>query len=437
MRKVGVIAMREYRANVRSKAFLIAVILMPIFMSGSIVVQGYMEKRGESGVRKIAVIDHTGKLFSALRDAAVRRNREEIFDPETGKQREATYELIETPPQADHPDEQLLDLSNQVRDEKLFAFVEIKPDVFKVDETYQAGAIRYHTNRQTDRGVPRWIASIINEEIKAARLKQAGLDPAVVRRAMTWVDMEYLGLLRRGEAGEIEQAKAANPMLSFFMPFGVLMLMFMIMMIAVQPLLQGVLEEKQQRIAEVLLGSAPPFELMMGKLLGHVLVALTLITVYFSGGYFVAQRLGHADMIHLSLIVWFIVFESFGILMFGSLFLAVGACCNDLRDTQSLVMPVMFPLILPMFFMVPIIRDPSGPIALGGSLFPLTAPMVMVMRLSMEANVPTWQPMVAIAGCVLATLFCVWVAGRIFRVGILAQGKTPKFGQIIRWVARG
>jgi ABC-2 type transport system permease protein len=215
------------------------------------------------------------------------------------------------------------------------------------------------------------------------------------------------------------------------------MFMFMGLMVTTQSLLHGVLEEKMQRIAEVLLGSIPPFQLMMGKLLGLMFVVFTLLGIYFTVGYFVADRLDRIGLIEPRVLAWFLGFLVLGIFMFGSMFLAVGSCCNDVKESQSLMMPLMFPMMLPMFMLMPVIQAPNGTLATVMSIIPIWAPMIMVMRLATPVVVPYWQPPVAIIGCLLTMLFSVWAAGRIFRIGFLLQGKPPKITDLVRWAVRG
>jgi ABC-2 type transport system permease protein len=176
---------------------------------------------------------------------------------------------------------------------------------------------------------------------------------------------------------------------------------------------------------------------MMGKLLGLMLVVLTLLALYFSVGLVIVYKMGHAEMIEPRLIAWFFAFLIPGIFMFGALFLAVGSCCNDVKESQSLVMPIMFPMMLPMFLMMPVIMSPNGTFVTIVSLVPIWAPMMMIMRLAMPVVVPWWQPPLAMIGCLLTMVFAVWAAGRIFRIGFLMQGKPPKIGELVRWAVRG
>ena len=131
------------------------------------------------------------------------------------------------------------------------------------------------------------------------------------------------------------------------------------------------------------------------------------------------------------------MFLVLAVLMYGSLFIAVGAAAGDIKETQTLLMPVMLLACLPLFALGPIMQDPNGTVAVACSFFPFATPMLMVARQSVPPGVPGWQPAVGIVLVLATTLACVWAAGRIFRVGILMQGKGVKFGDLVRWVFRG
>lgn len=438
MNKIWTIAMREYRVNVKTKAFIIAVVLMPVFMLGSILVQAYFEKKGDQSVKKLAVVDYSGRMLPTLDERAAQRNQNDIFEPGTKRQVQATFEIFEIPAAPDGDRKALrLSLSDRVRAGEFFAFVEIGPDVFGDNPSSEEALVRYFSNQATYRELPQWLRGVITDAVTEARFARAGLDRDAVRKAQAPVALDQLGLVEKAASGEVKEAQKADMAKTFLVPFGALMLMWMLLMVGTQPLLHGALEEKMQRIAEVMLGSAPPFQIMMGKLLGHVFVALTLLAIYLFGGWVVASRYGYGDIIDAALVAWFLAYLTIAIFMFGSLFLAVGASVNDLKEAQSLIMPVMFPMIFPMFFLVPIIRDPSGALATALSLIPFSAPQTMVMRLAMETPVPAWQPAASMAGCLVTTLIFVWAAGRVFRVGLLMQGKAPKLGTLMRWVING
>ncbi len=437
MHKMWVIALREYRATVKTKTFLIMMGMMPVFMLGSVIVQSFMKGRVEVSDKKIGVVDHSGKMLETLREAVRKRNETGIFDEESGKQTEPRYQLLEVPPASGNADEQLLELSERVRNKELFAFIWIDRDILADGDASSGSGLRYYSNRPTYRNIHRWLAGIVTMRVTGVRLAEAHIDREVVARAMKPVTIEKLGLFSRSESGEIQPAQEVDETRVFLTAIGLIMLLWMSLVVTVTPLLNSVLEEKMQRIAEVLLGSVSPFDLMLGKLTGYVMVAITLVAVYLVGGYFVADHFGYGDAVPFHLLGWFLVFQSLAIVMFGSMFLAAGSCCNDFKEAQNLVLPIWLPMIVPFFFLSTILKHPDSLFSTLLSLFPPATPMLMLLRMSIPPGVALWQPIVGVVGTLLTTLLCVWAAGRVFRVGLLLQGKSPKISDLLRWAVRG
>ena len=135
--------------------------------------------------------------------------------------------------------------------------------------------------------------------------------------------------------------------------------------------------------------------------------------------------------------IWFFLFLTLAVLIYASLFIGVGAAASDIKETQSLLMPVMVLAALPMLLLTAVIQDPNGIVAVIGSFFPFTAPMIMTARISVPPGVALWQLALAIVIVLATVLGCVWAAGRIFRVGLLMQGKGVKFRDLARWIVRG
>jgi ABC-2 type transport system permease protein len=239
------------------------------------------------------------------------------------------------------------------------------------------------------------------------------------------------------ETGEINPAEESNRAANVLMPLGVMMLMFMIIMVGATPLMQTVLEEKTNRIAEVLIGSVSPFHLMLGKLLGMVGVTLTIVTIYLLGALWAMNQSGYGKYFPGHLVWWFAAYQVLAILMFGSVFAAIGAAVSDAREAQSMMTPVMLVVVSPMFVWLNVVKEPMSSFATIASLFPPATPMLMIMRQAVPPGVPAWQPALGIVLVLLTTILCIFAAGRIFRVGILMQGQGAKFGEMIRWVLRG
>lgn len=436
MRKILVIAKREYVASVRTKAFIISLVLMPIFFGGGIVAQKLLDGRVNKETQRFVVADETGKLMPALLAATEERNKNETVDPSTGVKTEPTL-VIEAASSETLTDEMRLDLSEQIRKRRIFAFAEIASDVFEPGTNESSTPkVRFYSESVVTNSLNRWFSRVVSQTVQSERLKKEGLDPTIVKRATAPVRVEVLGLYSKSKSGEIKHADESSREAAIFVPMGVMMLMFMSLIMS-QTMLHNTLEEKQQKIAEVLLGSARPFELMMGKLVGNIGVSLTSVALYLAGGVWMLNHMGYGHMLRNEIVVWFLVYQMMGMLMFGSIFVAIGASCNELKEAQNYLMPVMLVLVLPMMVWFKVLKDPMSQFATWLSLIPPCTPMLMLLRMSVTQAVPVWQPIVGIVGTLAMSVVCVWLGGRVFRVGLLMQGKPPKLTDLLRFAIKG
>ena len=254
------------------------------------------------------------------------------------------------------------------------------------------------------------------------------------------VPVDNLGLFDRDSSAAagalaIKPAQKIDPIRTTVVPAILMFAMLFVIMSSSPHLMNSVLEEKMSKISEVLLGSITPFELMMGKLLGNVVLALLLATLYIGSGYLIAGYYGYSDAVSPSLIVPLGVFLFLAIMLYGSLYMAVGAACSELKDAQTLLMPLMLMSMFPALVWVAVLRSPSSPLAVGLAMFPPASPFLMVMRMALRPAPPYWQVGLSILLCTATSLFCVWAAAKIFRTGLLMQGKAPSFRELARWVA--
>ena len=447
MRKVFVIAARDYNAAVRTKAFLVGLLIMPLMMGGSLLMQWLLQGFHDTKDKHFAVVDRTPgrRLLPVIEAAADLYNRTALLD-DKGKQVEPRLVIEPVAPEGDSP-EAVGDLrerlSQRVRNGEIFGFLEVGPDALAPppgggDKEDPARGIRYLSNRPTYQTFPQLMRKVLTAAVQDERGKEAGLSPPQRRTMMHPVAFESKGLYRRDPAtGKVEEASKQSEIAPFAVPFGLMMLMFMVILMGASPLMQGVVEEKMQRIAEVLLGSVRPFQLMLGKLLGMTGVSLTMAAVYLGGALWAAHRYGFAEYVPGGLLVWFFVFQALASLMYGSLFIAIGAACSDMRETQNFLWPVMLLASLPMFVIVNVLQEPSSAVSTGLSFFPFATPSLMIARQAVPPGVPWWQPALGACGVLATTLLCVWAAGRVFRVGLLMQGKGARLGEVARWVFRG
>lgn len=433
MRKILIVAQTEFEALVRSKAFIAGVLLMPVMMGLSVGLTRATRRVADDRDRTFAIIDHTGVVSAPLVALARMAGSAALpGDGRAGGPAAARFIPVEIKADGRHPDDLRVELSERVRRGELFAFVEIPGNV--LDPGGDA-RIQYHSDHPSYATLPTWLRATANGVIINERFRRAAVDRALVTRLIRQAPVDSLGLFERDGSGRVKPAEKVDDARAFGVPAAVLFLMFITIMTSGPALLNSVIEEKMSRISEVLMGSVTPFQLMFGKLLGSVSVSLLLSAIYVAGGLAAAHYWGgYASAVTVSLLAWFVLFLVMSILMFGSVFIAVGAACSDLKDSQGMMTPVMMLLMVPIFMWVPILKAPDGTMATVMSLVPTAAPFLMMLRISLAPGPPLWQIALSAVLMAMTTGVAIWAAARIFRTGILMQGKTASLGEMVRWV---
>jgi ABC-2 type transport system permease protein len=433
MRKTLIVAQSEFATLVRSKAFLVSVVLMPIMMVGSVLLVRATKDTTDARDRKFAFVDYSGVIGEPLKAVAELYNSSSPLAAEAGLVRKgARFIPVEVKPDGRSADQLRLELSDRVRKQELFAFAEFPVNI--VDPA--AGArILYYSDHPSYNALPQWLRTTVNAVVLNERFRRASIDRALVARLTRQSPLEELGLFDRAAGGEVSPAKAVDFARAYGVPIAVLALMYITVMSSAPQLLNSVIEEKMSRISEVLIGSVTPFQLMLGKLMGGAAASVVLALIYIAGGVPVAQYWGgYASAVTPAIVGWFVLFLLMALFIFGSLFIAIGAACNDLKDSQNMMTPVMLLVMLPMFTAGSVLRAPDGTFATVLSLIPTAAPFLMMLRISLQPGPPMWQVALSVAVMGCTVLAVVWAAGKIFRTGLLMQGKSATLTEMLRWL---
>ena len=463
MFKLWVIAHREYVAMVGTKAFLFTLVMMPILMFGSLLAMPVLNRVSGGKTQKIVVSDGTGQLFEKLELASKARNESlrtkptEAIETKTGKlgsrpsfmeQQADIWELVAAPNEL--TDTQRLEYSDQIRNGDIYALVEIPSSFLSVPEVSDVLTTEGTTSSDTAKAAPSakfysqdalmsgargWLGAMVSQRLREVRMEQYGLDkidPKIFAKIDARVELLPSMPIKASDAGKSDDHSVIDSLVNMFLPFGVMMLMFMVILMAAQPMLESAMEEKSLRISEVLLGSVTPSQLMGGKLLGNVAGSLVIFVLYGAGGLFFLNYQGLADKIPLSVLPWFLLFQLLGVLFFSSIFLTVGASVNELKEAQTLLLPVWLVLMAPMMVWFIAIREPNGIVATTLSFFPPSCPMMMVLRLASGTTVPFWQPPLAAVVMIASTFGIVTLAGRIYRAGLLRNEGVRSISQLFK-----
>ena len=447
--KLFAIIKREYLQQVRTKAFWIATFLIPTLGLGLIFIQIALS-RSLVAKGRIGVVDLSGRLY----DGIVAEYRAQPGDEEEAKSADAKKEKL--------PDARTSEKASQVQKPKITTQL----DLFKVDATPETlASVRRKLNDDVQKerikayivltpqtletGAAEWRAQSVKAEVilrqqianyvsRAAtkeRLKDRGVDPKVYEEARLRVDLEAHEAkeIESGESGKNVGMNLAISAVFFF-------LIYMSIFIYGAYIMRGVLEEKNNRIVEVIISSVRPTTLMLGKILGIGLVGLTQYSVWAILSLAVALP-GAAAVIGMgeglphipvATIGAFVLFFLLGYFLYSSLYAALSAPFNTEQEAQQFVIIPGIILILTSTTWFFAFNQPNGTLATVLSFFPFTAPLMMFMRISVQTP-PLWQIATSVALLVATIVAVAWFAGRIYRVGILMYGKKPTLPEIFRW----
>ncbi len=434
MKRVLLIAKRDYLQIVQSKAYLIGLILFPMFMGGGIFV-AMQASRGSAQDRRIAIIDRTGVAAPAIIQAFEEAKRASAADSPLGRRANPRFLYERVEPQQDGSG-QLAALSQRVRNGDLFLILDIPPGALAAKDG-KAEPVRYYSNSTGADQAIFLLPGAVNDGLRRVRLAQMGVDERRVPELLRAVPLQSMNLVIKDPAtGKIAQVEKRNPIQAGAVPFFLVYLLIIVVLFGSAPQLGAIAEDKMQRVFEMLLSSASSFELMMGKVIAALGASLTSSTLYIIAGLMVLGGMAMIGMAPLHVLPWFFVYLIADVAMLSAVGVALGSACASPQDAQHLAWVLFLPTMVPLFLVTSIMQDPNGGFATALSFIPPFTPVIMLLRQSLPTGVAWWQPWAGLVGVIVWAIVLVWAAARIFRIGILSQGKTPKFAELAQWVAR-
>jgi len=417
MSRVTAVIRREYLQRVRTKAFVLSTIGLPLFMAAVLVVPGILGARSALAERELAVVDRTGVLFPRVEGAL----------------RQAGFTLVEIP---DEPGVEER-LEAEVEGGKRSSYLILDGETLERGRVVFGGRERPNTIRRFG------ILQGVTRAALELRMEELGED-AEVAALLSGGELE-VRLAGGRDDSALDQARGlATGFVGAF-------LLYMVLIVYGTTVLRAVIEEKTGRIVEIIISAMKPWELMLGKILGVGAVGLTQLAVWVTSAILLAT-LGipalvaflpemDAELIRsliptLGLVLLMVLFFLLGYVLYSSLFAAVGAMCSSEEDAQQAQFPVMMLLIVPVILLMPMMDDPTAPWARVVSQIPFFAPILMFGRVGAGAAAG-WEVALSLFLMAVAVPAVAWVAGRIYRVGILMQGKRPTLPELWRWVRAG
>ncbi len=425
--KIGVIAVREYLARIRTKGFWIATVGLPLLMGAVLVLPALLLTQTTSSHR-LAIVDTTGRLGEALTEELSGGLPEalENIDP---TQLQGIVPLLESP--TPDPEQQRAQLAERTLTGEIDAWVWIDEDGLARDR------IEYHATSVSNFVTQERLQRAVSTVVRSFRLEEAGIDPAEIARLQRSVD---LTTLRVTETGTHEEQAATGVLLAYTLFF----MLYIAILVYGQQVMVGVLEEKSSRIVEVIVATVRPVELMTGKLVGICCVALTQLGIWLTAlavltlpGVIAAAGTLPAGLelptLEPTLVLHFLAFFVLGFVLFSSFYGAVGAAFNNIQEAQQFAGIGAIFAIAPMLLFWMVLNDPDSLLSVVASLIPFFTPLLMLLRLAVKAP-PWWQVALGYALTLALALGSIWLAARIYRVGILMYGKKPSLPEIWRWI---
>jgi ABC-2 type transport system permease protein len=431
MRNLMLIIGREYLVRVRTKAFLLFTVLMPLFIGGVVVLPSRLMSRGPS-VRRVVVVSADAALGNAVRaelTASHLSGDEAGLEPDkSGNPGRPGFDvnLLDAPSEALRQQ-----LTTELRQGRLDGVVWIDSDAVTTRK------VTYYSRTVSDFVATSLVSRALRMALGQRQLTAHGLTPGQVKTLFSPVSVDAVRVDKQG-------ASPTNGLGALLLPFVLLFAIYMTVLVYGIYVMRSVIEEKSSRVMEVLLGSVSPMQLMAGKIIGVGAVGLTQIVIWSASGALLGSS-GYAMARHLlgntiqdahiapAVLILFPVFFVLGYATYASLYAAIGAMVNSDEEAAQFQFPVTLPLLFCMLLATTIIGDPNTPLAFWLSMFPLTSPIIMFVRVSVSMP-PTWQIVLSIAISLVSLYGLVWVSSRIYRVGILMYGKRPSLAEILKWL---
>lgn len=420
-RKTFILSKRELLSRIKSKGFWLGTLVLPVFMGILFVVPGLILTQTTSRL-DLVLVDATG----AVGEGVARRLEERGDDP---RRRIADFDLTLVEPAQDR-EAQRRELDQRLLDEEIDAWLWI--DRRGLEE----GEVEYRARNVSNTLTQEVLARELSSVVRKVRLAEAGYDPEAVQGLLESVD---LTTVRVSAEGSREEAGEAGFILAYVLFF----LLYIVLLVWGQQVLQGVLEEKSSRVVEVIVSSARPFELMLGKLVGIGAAALIQFGIWMAcivaltapglvGALASLPDDFQVPTVSLAQAFFVVLFFVLGFFVYSSMFAAVGSAFNNPQEAQQLSMVPTMAIVAPLFFLLPVINDTGGALAVVVSLIPFLSPILMPLRVAVEMP-PAWQLGLSVLLTVAFIVFMVWLCGRIYRTGILMYGKKPTLKELWRW----
>jgi ABC-2 type transport system permease protein len=445
MTKFLAVVRREYLKRVRTKSFIIATLLGPILMIAFMVLPVLIALIGADEPVRLGIVDQSGRMYERVRDSF--SHGPEAND--TAKRGSAPFDISKSPQErardagiaiGNFKIEQVSAINRQLEEIKQELNARVLKDeldgylVIPADILTNRKA-EYYGRNVSDLFTRAQLAEKLSRSVNEQRLADEGVAANLLLEMSKQVN---LNTIKVSEKGEEQNSDAA-----FFFVLGIGFFIFIMVLMYGGTILSAVVEEKETRIAEMLFSSVRAFPLMLGKLVGVSLVALTQFAIWgliigifllFGVSLLAAQGMNiPLPQVGASVIVYFFLFFMLGYFIYATIYALIGSIVTNQEESQQFVLIPVFPLLTAFYLVFPVLRSPDSDMAFWASMFPFTSPVVMLVRIVTQAP-PFWQIALSLVIGFASVVMLIWIAARIYRIGMLMYGKRATIPEIMRWV---
>jgi ABC-2 type transport system permease protein len=441
VRKLWAVLKREYRETVRKPSFLVMTVLAPFLMAALMVVPAFLAVNG-MGERRVAILDGTGRLGDVV--AVLRRESPASSSPFARNGRRERGEGPTGKVVPEYVDLSTVDLKNAVGPYLARLSKEATPKGDLLDGILLIPAdaldrplaeLTYFSRSAVDLLAREKLGRVVNRVLQRRRLAARGMAYTEVELLLAPLPVRTVQVTKSGQ----ERTGGEG---SFVVAMVFMALLFVPSLVYGQEVMRGVIQEKTDRVVEILVSSMTPMELLSGKILGMAAVGLTQMAVWMAmGGLLLGSGLSQAQTAGLdlstilrpSVAVWFVVFFLLSYLVTVGAYAAGGSIVSSEKEAQQVLTPVMLVFMVPWFLMMPILTNPDSTLSVVLSLVPIYTPMTMFVRI-LVSEPPTWQVALSLVLSVATIAFLLKTTAKIFRAGLLATGKRPTIPELWRWL---
>ena len=447
MKKFLAVVKHEYKKVVLKWSFLIGTLLLPFLAACFAIIPAFIfSMQGEA--TRIAIVDPTGSIslrlkenlsadkMSARAQKAAAEAMKDLNASQQEKLRQNAKQFVDSFIFVDYPYDPneaagvRQDLTKKILNGEIEAYLIIPPDIYDPGATFE-----FRSRRAGDFVTNDTFKDALNNAVRSQRLADANISEQRLEELSSDVNLDVKGVNELGEEKDTEGVMVAS--------FIIGLMIYITLAIYGQAIMGAVVEEKETRIAEILFSSARPFELMLGKLVGVGLAGLTQLAIWIASASILvgvlAVSFGGAELaasiptISPLMVIYFLIFFLLGFFIYASIFALIGSMVTTVQEGGQFAFPPIMILLIGFYFSFAVVRDPNSTLSFWVSIAPFFAPITMPVRILAETP-PFWQISLSIAVNVIAIAALIWLASRVYRVGMLMYGKRASLPEVWKWI---